>query len=218
MTLTNIIRLFKIIYSGIAPQIFYYVGFICLWLLSFVMIVYGRHLGVFSIFSGDIIPEDFGFTGMDPEMYLVSGEYFSDSFFNPANLFLESFQPHLRFYPWNAYFDTTPLEADGNNFAALSVYEMELDKERIQNLKKGSTKMNHPYFFLSTELFGKIKLSNHFKWVYYGSDGGQYAYYDEFEDMIVDPRLGDRLSRYSTEYMRYNLSFFFYRSINASRD
>ena len=124
MTLTNIIRLFKIIYSGIAPQIFYYVGFICLWLLSFVMIVYGRHLGVFSIFSGDIIPEDFGFTGMDPEMYLVSGEYFSDSFFNPANLFIESFQPHLRFYPWNAYFDTTPLEADGNNFAALSVYEM----------------------------------------------------------------------------------------------
>lgn len=209
MTLTTFVRFLKIVYSAIAPQIFYFVGFFCLWLLSFEALVIMRHLTMFGIHFSTIIPEDFNFMvfGIDSESFIIGGKA-QDSMLDPAQFFLLTHQPQLRFHPWS--FSINPdLRSYGSEYRSSIYQQIMSEKIRQINLKNNTAKMGHDYFFLSTELFGKVKLSNHHKWAYYGAGGGQYTYFDDFEDMIVDPTLSNTASRYTVEYMRYNLAFFF---------
>ncbi len=207
MTLTTFIRFSKIIYSALIPQAFYYIGFFCLWLLGFQVIVLIRHLGIFFVQVTTIINSDFGFIGLDSDIFMITGHY-RDSVYDPYHLFVKTHQPQLRFHIWSVYYNPE-IKYYGNEFYNLSFEEIIQEKDRLLKLKKNNNRVSHDYFFLTTELFGKVKVSSYYKWIYYGMDGGQYAYWDTFEDMIVDPTLSNNPTRYSVEFMRYNLAFFF---------
>jgi len=207
MTLTNFIRFLKIIYSALAPQMFYFIGIFCLWLLSFQALVFYRHITMFCYQFSTIIPEDFSYTGIDSEILLIAGHY-QDSLLHPSFFFYITHQPQLRFYPWSFSYNPDHRYMGVDNLT--SIYEhIMAEKKRQINLKNYKQTIDHNYFFLSTELFGRVKLSSDHKWAYYGAGGGQYSYHDYYEDMIIDPVLINAPSRYTVEYMRYNLAFFF---------
>ena len=75
MTLTTFIRFSKIIYSALIPQAFYYIGFFCLWLLGFQVIVLIRHLGIFFVQVTTIINSDFGFIGLDSAIKTLARQF-----------------------------------------------------------------------------------------------------------------------------------------------
>lgn len=208
MTLTNLIRFLKIAYSGLAPQIFYLVGVCCLWLYGFQTVVYVREAAyLFLNYSAPFI-DDWNFIGFSSDTLIVSG-HFTDSTVTTSQHFIDTFQSYLRWYRWNIY--TTPgFNREGHEGLTFFTYEQMKDKERVKNnVTNGGRITSHSFFFLSTELFGKVKISQHYKWAYFGFNGGQYSLWDEFEDHIVDPRLATNTSRYSVEYIRYNLTYFF---------
>lgn len=209
MTLTNFIRFFKIIYSALAPQMFYYIGFICLWLLSFQAIVFFRHVSMFYYQFSTIAPEDWNFLGIgiDSDFFQITGIY-RDSVYNPSHHFYKIYQSHLRFNVWTLYI-SPDIHTYCDLFKNLSFEETIGERKRILNLKNNNQKRDHTYFFLTTELFSKIKQTQHYKWMYYGNKGGQYAYYDNSEDIIINPILSNASHRYSIEFLRYNLAFYF---------
>lgn len=207
MTLTTFVRFLKIVYSALAPQMFYFIGFFCLWLLSFEALVFYRHITMFFYHAQTAFPDDFSYIGMDSDVLLLAGHY-QDSILDPSFFFYTTHQPQLRFYFWS--FSYNPQQRSYGTEYQTSIYEhIMAEKNRQINLKNNSQKIDHGYFFLSTELFGRVKLSSDHKWAYYGAGGSQYSYHDYYEDMIVDPTLNNAPSRYTVEYMRYNLAFFF---------
>jgi hypothetical protein len=210
MTLTNFVRFLKIVYSGLAPQMFYYIGFICLWLLSFQAVVFVRHIAIFFYQFSTLPLEDLNFLGIgvDSDSFQIAGNYYRDSVYNPAHHFYKIYQSHLRFNVWSLYV-SQDIHTYNDPLKNLSFQETVAERKRILNLKTKIQKRDHSYFFLTTELFGKIKQTQHYKWMYYGSKGGQYAYYDNFEDIIVNPTLSNASHRYSVEFLRYNLAFYF---------